>query len=71
MNLEKLEKIITQSADSIKSNGNTWNFAYKAKLLICIADENANRMRIISLVLTQEKLDKELISNIFLLFTPH
>ena len=36
---------------------------YKDRLLICITDENANRMRIISPIVERDKLDEELILN--------
>lgn len=63
MNTEKLNKIIIQEADSIKRNGNSWNFSFKNKLLICIADTKANRMRIISPVISQQNLTREQILN--------
>ena len=63
MTTEKLDFIISQEADSLSVNGNSWNFTYKGKLLLCIADKKANRMRIISPIAPQEKLSKELILN--------
>ena len=40
MTLEKLVEIITQQADSVQQNGNSINFAYKNRMLICVADKN-------------------------------
>lgn len=63
MTVEKLEKIITQSADSISIEGNSWNFSINDRILICIADKNANRMRIISPIADRNQLDNNLILN--------
>ena len=63
MTTERLNLLITEQADSVAVSGNSWNFMYKGKLLICIADTNANRMRIISPIAPQEELSKELILN--------
>ncbi len=56
MTIEKLVKIITQQANSIQKNGSSYNFIYKDRMLICIADEKANRMRIISPITKRELL---------------
>lgn len=63
MNIEKLDKIIIKSSDSLQVNNNTWKFIYKDRILICIADKKANRMRIISPIAKKEQLTKELILN--------
>ena len=63
MTIEKLEEIITQQADSIEKNGNSWNFSFKERVFICVADKNANRMRIISPIAKREQLNEELILN--------
>lgn len=63
MTVEKLEEIITQQADSVQKNNNSWNFVYKDRMLICVADKNANRMRIISPIAKREQLNEELILN--------
>ncbi|TVZ55567.1 hypothetical protein OD91_0822 [Lutibacter sp. Hel_I_33_5] len=63
MTIDKLDFIIKKNADSTAVNGNSWNFAVNGKLMICIADKNANRMRIISPISKQEKLSEELLLN--------
>ena len=63
MTVEKLGEIITQSADSVAINGNSWNFNFRDRVLICIADKEANRMRIISPIAEKKQLDNELILN--------
>ena len=63
MTVKKLGEIITQSADSITTNGNSWNFNFKDRVLICIADKEANRMRIISPIAERKQLNNELILN--------
>jgi len=63
MSIDKLDKIIKQKADTLQIKGNSWNFTYKDRLLICIADKNANRMRIISPIVKKEQLNETLILN--------
>ncbi len=63
MSVEKLGEIISTKADSLQMNGNSWEFTYKDKILICIADKKANRMRIISPIAKKEQLTEELITN--------
>ena len=63
MTAKKLGGIITKSADSVAVEGTTWNFFIKDRVLICIADENANRMRIISPIAERNQLDNNAILN--------
>jgi hypothetical protein len=63
MTVEKLNTIISLEADSLKVTGNSWRFKYKDRLLICIADKKANRMRIISPIAERKQLTDELILN--------
>ncbi len=63
MSIDKLGEIISKNSDSIQVNRNTWKFIYKGKVLICIADKKANRMRIISPIAKKEQLTEELILN--------
>ncbi len=51
MSNKKLNKIIYELGDSIQhASENYWVFKYKSKWLVCITDENHNRMRIISAI---------------------
>ncbi len=61
MTVEKLDQIIKQKADTVQVKGNSWHFILKDRVLICIADKNANRMRIISPIVKKEQLDETLI----------
>lgn len=63
MNPDKLREIITQVSDTLQNNGNAIQFMYKERLLICVHDENANRMRIISPITERENLEEEEILN--------
>ncbi len=63
MNPEKLKEIISKVSDTAITNGNSIQFLYKERVLICIYDENANRMRIISPVVQREKLEEDQILN--------
>lgn len=63
MDAKHLQQIIEQASDTLKQNGNTIRFAFKGRLLMCIFDENANRMRIISPIVEREKIgEKELLN---------
>ena len=63
MHPEKLKELIVQVSDTLQSTGNAFQFLYKEKMLICIYDENANRMRIISPIIEREKLEEEQLLN--------
>ena len=63
MNPSTLEKLISQVSDTVQTNGNSIQFAYNETLLICVYDENANRMRIISPIIEREKLEEEQLLN--------
>ena len=51
-----LEKIIYVVADSLRGDTGNWQFMIKERILICITDENNNRMRIMSPIIEQKKL---------------
>ncbi len=63
MNPAKLEQLITKVADTVEANGNSMRFVYKEAFLICVYDENANRMRIISPIVEREKVEEEQLLN--------
>ena len=63
MNRATLERLITQVSDTAQTNGNAIRFIYKETILICVYDENANRMRIISPIIEKEKLGEEELLN--------
>lgn len=63
MNPEKLSKLISQVSDTVVTNGNNIQFMYKERPLICIYDENANRMRIISPIVETKNLEEEQLLN--------
>jgi len=56
MTNEKLEKVLTQMADSIQGQPGNWQFLVKDRLLICVTDTQNNRMRIMSPIIEQKKL---------------
>lgn len=59
MDNEKLEVIIKQVSDSIQGQTGYWQFKYYDKYILVITDEVHNRMRIVSPIVEQEKLDAE------------
>ena len=63
MNGERLKELITEVSDTLQNVGNAFQFVYKEKMLICIFDEEANRMRIISPIIEREKLEEEQLLN--------
>lgn len=56
MTAEKLHKIIEQEADTLSARGNQIRFSLNGNMLICIYDESANRMRIVSPIVEREKI---------------
>jgi len=63
MNTGKLHEIISQVSDTIASNGNSIQFSYRDRPLICVYDGNANRMRIISPIVERKEIgEKELLN---------
>jgi hypothetical protein len=63
MNPDKLLEILQQESDTLKANGNSYQFLIKDVMLICVYDENANRMRIVSPIVEREKLGEEELLN--------
>ncbi len=59
----KLQQIITQVSDSSIVKGNNIQFLYKQTMLICVFDEKANRMRIISPIIDRSQLKEEHLLN--------
>ncbi len=63
MTSEKLLEIIRSEADTVRVQGNSYQFIINESLLMCIFDESANRMRIISPIVEREKLEEEELLN--------
>lgn len=63
MSGEKLTELITQVSDTLTASGNSIQFMYKEKVLMCVYDENANRMRIISPIIETKDLEEEQLLN--------
>lgn len=63
MNAEKLLEILQQEADTLKTGGNSYHFLVKDVMLICVFDEGANRMRIVSPIVEREKIGEEELLN--------
>jgi len=59
----KLKTIVAEVADTLQNTGNAFQFLYENKLLICIYDEKANRMRLISPIIERDALDEEQLLN--------
>ncbi len=63
MTPQTLERLITQVADTSDTQGNSIRFVYKETFLICVYDENANRMRIITPIIERNKLEEDELLN--------
>jgi len=63
MTSEGLLSLIEKSADTVEHQGNTIRFGIKERLLICVYDENANRMRIISPIVERKDIGEEELLN--------
>ena len=63
MDAERLKELISEVSDTLQNVGNAFQFMYEEKLLICIYDENANRMRIISPIIERKELEEEQLLN--------
>ncbi len=63
MTPEKLESIISKVSDTLVSTGNSHQFIYKERPLMCVYDTNANRMRIISPIIKREDIKEDDILN--------
>ncbi|WP_222983809.1 hypothetical protein [Flagellimonas meishanensis] len=63
MDSDKLYAIIERESDTVRIQGNSYQFIINERLLMCIFDENANRMRIISPIIEREKLEEDELLN--------
>ena len=63
MNGQKLLEILEQESDTLQVNGNSFQFLVKDAMLICVFDEGANRMRIVSPIVEREKIGEEELLN--------
>ncbi|GMN11859.1 hypothetical protein MTsPCn9_11730 [Croceitalea sp. MTPC9] len=63
MNADSLLEILEEQSDTLKVNGNSYQFLVNDAVLICVFDENANRMRIISPIVEREKIGEEELLN--------
>lgn len=63
MTSEKLKELISQASDTLQINGNSIQFLYQEMPLICVYDENANRMRIIAPIVETKDVEEEQLLN--------
>ena len=63
MTAERLIEIIETESDTIVLEGNSARFLFNKTMLICIHDETANRMRIISPIVERSKLEEKELLN--------
>ncbi|MEM9869251.1 MAG: hypothetical protein AAF765_16260, partial [Bacteroidota bacterium] len=63
MNPDLLFDIIEKESDTARATGNSYQFVYEDAMLVCIFDENANRMRIITPIVKREEIGEEELLN--------
>ncbi len=61
MTNNSLQEIINQKADTLGGTKGNWKFIYKEIPMLCVTDEQNNRMRIISPITESDNLDKDLL----------
>lgn len=61
MDNNKLQEIIQKNADTLDGISGNWKFLYKEIPMLCVTDQNNNRMRIISPITESDNLDKDLL----------
>ena len=59
----RLSELIINVSDSTQVEGNSIRFSYKGTMVICVYDENANRMRIITPIVKKEDIEEEELLN--------
>ena len=64
MTAKRLEEIIRQESDSVQVQNNVIQFRFNQAVLLCIFDENANRMRIITPITERQSLREEDLLNL-------
>ena len=63
MDSHRLKELIAEVADTLQNSGNAFQFMVKEKLLVCIYDEEANRMRIMSPITERKNLEEKQLLN--------
>ncbi len=61
MNNDTIQEIIQKHADTLGGTKGNWKFIYKEIPMLCVTDEQNNRMRIISPITESDNLDKDLL----------
>jgi hypothetical protein len=65
MDNDRLEIILNVVSDSIVGQKGAWQFKIEERIFMCVTDENHNRMRIMSPIMSQDELsDKDLIKSL-------
>ena len=59
MNNNELEKIFYVVSDTLQGNSGNWQFVINGTMMLCVTDETHNRMRIVSPIIEDIKLDEE------------
>lgn len=60
MNLERLHELLLRIDPALERDNNVWQFRLRDRLMITVADANADRMRIMSPVIESSQLDETL-----------
>jgi len=57
MTIKKMEKLLKKEVEDLEGKNGIWQMNYGGKLVLIVTDESANRMRIFSPVIEQEKME--------------
>ncbi len=63
MDNQQLGQILERVADTLSGQDGRWQFMVQGTVLMCLTDENHNRMRIISPIVEVDKLDEDTLKN--------
>lgn len=63
MTTDRLHSVLQKNADEVERNANQWQFSIDDQVFICIADENADRMRIITPIAKVDQLSETQLKN--------
>ena len=63
MDYEQVNNILISECDSVEGGNGGWQIVYNGRTMLLIADENHNRMRLISPITSRDELNSEYLEN--------
>ena len=59
MTLDRIDDILREETDNVRTNGSQWQFEIGGRAMLLVADERANRMRLIAPIVETQGLGAE------------